>query len=355
MDEDLSIGNASALDDLTSFNQLAGLQKVDIEPGPSSLTFTWAKRGVRLTLDGIREDGRGIAAEVSGASLKQDAGRPSTLCRLDLFSPTQRNTVATYLQASLPIRPKGKWHELLDDACFMAIRHVRQEEPIIRLVSQSTITPPQFRLTPLVYERLPTVMFTGPGVAKSYVALFLSMLVQSGSDLGILSGQQGEALEHPHFESDEDDFRYRAELIRRGHPALKDAEEPSYLRCHRPLVDSITSIQRHVERTGCKFVVVDSVGPACGQDLDRAETALQFYAALRSLKKAAFVIAHQPEEQRHDWILFKDPQGPLQCNGQDHPGNYPAPTAPAAKQTPSQARSPGRPISRASWTRSASP
>lgn len=297
MENDLSVADPRPQDHLTNLvDQLSGVRKVDVEQGPSSLIFTWKEHGVRLTLDGLREDGRGIAAEVSGSTVKrdkQDLNRPSTPSRIDLLLPSQRKTVANYLQDILPLRPDGKWKDLLEDACYLAIRYVRQEEPIIRLTRQSTINPPQFQLTPLVYERLPTVMFTGPGVAKSYFGLFLSMLVQSGTTHAVLSGRQGEVL-YLDYESDESDFQYRAECIRRGNPELNGAE-PSYLRCYRPLADSITSIQRHIEGTKCKFVVIDSLGPACGQDLDRAETAIQFFTALRSLKVAALIVAHQPK------------------------------------------------------------
>lgn len=286
----------SAPEELTNqWSHLLGIRNVDIEAGASSLTFTWTEQGVRLTLEGIREDGRGITAEVSGSSTKQDRSRPSTPTKIDLLTYSQRKTAANYLQESLPLRPDGKWKELLDDACFLAIRYMRQDEPIIRLTRQPTIVPPQFRLAPLVYERLPTIMFTGPGVAKSYVGLFVSMVVQAGANLGALSGSQGETL-YLDFESDEDDFRYRAECIRRGNPNLGTAE-PYYLRCYRPLADCVTSIRRHCERTNYKFIVVDSLGPACGQDLDRAETALQFFEALRSLRIAALVVAHQPKAQ----------------------------------------------------------
>ena len=284
-------GTKRSQDDLERYGDL----RVNIESGSSSFSFTWTEHGIRLVFEAIREDARGITAEVSGSALKSAANRPSTPSRIDLLSHAHRRTTANYLQEVLPVEPGGLWRILLDDATAVIIRNVRQEEPIIRLTSQSSISPPQFRLAPLVYDRLPTVLFTHPGAAKSYLGLFCAMLVQTGGQAGLLVGQPGETL-YLDFESDEDDFRYRAHCIRRGHPELQNAA-PSYLRCHRPIADSVDLIRRNVERGQCMFLVIDSLGPACGEDLERAETALRFFGALRSLRVSTLLLGHQPKHQ----------------------------------------------------------
>ena len=137
-------------------------------------------------------------------------------------------------------------------------------------------------------------MLFGPGgIGKSYLALFLAMLVQQGGRLVGFSGAQGSVL-YLDYETDYGDLVHRARLLRRGHPELLSAE-PFYRRSFLPIADDLPALHRIVAESQIKLLVIDSLAPACGADLLSPETAIRFFAALRSLRVASLILAHVPK------------------------------------------------------------
>ena len=178
----------------------------------------------------------------------------------------------------------------MEAVCVFGLKYLRQGEPILRLTEQAAIVSPQQRLTPLVYDGLPSVLFAPGGTGKSYWALFCAMVVQTGGCEGSFSGVQGEVL-YLDYESEACDLIDRANRLRHGHPKLARSE-PSYRRCHIPLADDLPALQRHIAEKNIKFLVIDSLAAACGAELERAETAIRFFSALRSLRVATLILAH---------------------------------------------------------------
>jgi hypothetical protein len=93
------------------------------------------------------------------------------------------------------------------------------------------------------------------------------------------------------YESEASDLINRANRLRRGHFKFASSE-PCYRRCHIPLVDDLPALQCHIAEKNIKFVVIDSLAAACGAELERAETAIRFFSALRSLRVASLILAH---------------------------------------------------------------
>jgi DNA-directed RNA polymerase specialized sigma24 family protein len=65
-----------------------------------------------------------------------------------------------------------------------------------------------------------------------------------------------------------------------------------YRRCALPLADDLTEIQRAIADGDIGLIVVDSLGAACGGDLNSAEVATRFFSALRQLPVTSLLISH---------------------------------------------------------------
>jgi hypothetical protein len=65
-----------------------------------------------------------------------------------------------------------------------------------------------------------------------------------------------------------------------------------YRRCFLPLADDIEEALKAIESTNARIVFLDSLGPACGGELNEAKPALSLYSALRKLNRTSIILAH---------------------------------------------------------------
>jgi hypothetical protein len=207
--------------------------------------------------------------------------------QLNLSAMRTRSEFSTRLKK---LYPEANWDEIMETVCVHGLRHLRQGEPVLRLSQSADVPVPQPRLAPIIYENQPTVLFGPGGIGKSYLALFFAMLVEHGGSEAGFCGTPGPAL-YLDYESDHTDLLGRAKRIRGGHSKFVGVE-PLYRRCHMSLADDLVATQRLVADSGVKFLVVDSLAAACGAELERAETAIRFFNALRSLRVSSLTLAH---------------------------------------------------------------
>ena len=66
-----------------------------------------------------------------------------------------------------------------------------------------------------------------------------------------------------------------------------------YRFCFQPLAADISEIQKIVAESDVDCIGVDSAGPACGGDPESASSAINYFTALRSLRRTSLTIAHR--------------------------------------------------------------
>lgn len=271
-----------------------------IEQIGNGLVFDWPEYKLRISLDRFRDGGRGGATAELQASTTAPGYQPHlTLGQLNLTAIRTRADFAKRMRA---LYPEAPWDEVMECVAVMGLRHLRQGEPALRLTDEADSEPPALRLAPLVYDGLPTVLFGPGGIGKSFLALFCCMLVEHGGWEAGLCGIPGPAL-YIDYESDYRDLVSRAKRIRQGHPKLL-VTEPLYRRCHVPLADDLQSLQRLIAESGIKFLVIDSLAAACGAELERAETAIRFFNALRSLRVSSLILAHVAKNGQEEKSIY---------------------------------------------------
>lgn len=263
----------------------------DTPPNPSrkghQLTWTFTEHRVTIALDRWREDKAGLNAE---CTVCRGPGLILAQGRLNLSSLPTRRQWAKTLGEKTRNEPALNWDLLLELVCSQALKAKREAEPVEPLNRPASPIVIPWRLSPIVHEGLPTVLFGPAGLGKSNFALFTAMIVEQGGHRGALSGVPGRTL-YLDWEMDRLYLQDRAERLRIGHPDLSEAE-PLYRRCETPLADDLTELAELVQTESIAYLVIDSLAPACGSDLAAPETALRFFRALRSLRLPALVLAH---------------------------------------------------------------
>jgi len=256
-----------------------------------SLRLAWSEWNLVIMLDRFHESSRGqIQAELLATTSAPGYAPHLAFDQLNLISLRARKDFAKRMAE---IYPEPNWHQVMEQVCLFGVRHCRQDEPVLLLTAQSQVEAPTFSLAPLVYNNLPSVLYGPGGVGKSYLALLCAMLVEAGARVARLEGKRSPTL-FMDYESDEADLVDRANRIRMGHPDLYQVEL-HYLRCHLPIADNLAVLSRKISEWGIKLLIIDSMAAACGAELERAETAIKLFAALRSLRVGALILAHVPK------------------------------------------------------------
>lgn len=255
--------------------------------------FTWADLPYMVSLSRIRESSsRGTSSEIQ-ITTTNGSGKAKTLTHQSFNLLSSRGRLAKELSA----HHEAPWPSMLEQVCILALRQLRQGEPIESLTPTEEDHPAWFVLNPLLYDKNPTVLY-GPGDSlKSFFALFCGCLLASG-----LSGPQLAVSPDPwrvlflDWEMSVQDVRGRVKLLKAGEPRL--TREPDYRRCYQPLADDLSELKKVVSEGGYDVLIIDSLAMAAGgQELERADSAIRFNAALRSLNCTSLIIGHTPKPQ----------------------------------------------------------
>ncbi|HUU63670.1 MAG TPA: AAA family ATPase [Dehalococcoidia bacterium] len=189
------------------------------------------------------------------------------------------------------------WSRILEQLCKELTHIVRRGEPAVEIYTNEDVEPPKYLLYPLLPLNLPTIVFGDSGVGKSEFALVVATCVRlpwRDNTLGFEVGEEGGGVLYLDFETDKSDIAWRLKCLQRGFNL------PDFSIHHRystlSLADDIEQIQEIISQKKVKLIIVDSLGAACGGDLNAADVALRFFNALRSLKTTTLIIAHTSKD-----------------------------------------------------------
>ncbi len=254
--------------------------------------FTWPDLPFQIDLSRIRNSSRGTTGELVVKYLNGSA-KPKTLTHQTFNLLTSKNRLAKELTA----RHEAPWQSMLEAVGILAVRELRRGEPIESLTPTDEDHPAWFVLNPLLYDKNPTVLY-GPGDSmKSFFTLYCGLLLASGC-----CGPQLSVAPEPwkvlflDWEMSVQDVRGRVKLLQAGDPRLTGT--PDYRRCFQPLANEVEELKKVVTDGGYDVLILDSLAMAAGgQELERAESATTFNAALRALNCTSLIIGHTPKPQ----------------------------------------------------------
>jgi hypothetical protein len=217
------------------------------------------------------------------------AGRP-IIQRQNLESNSQR----TELRRDLDVEggKEYEWTRVLREAFYLARTTFLNQE---RGSDVGTIPRP-IREVELIPPLMPadgaTVVFANGASCKSYIAAYLALS-------GAMGWECCRPFEVPHgpvlyldYESGPTTFRMRCGRLAEargvehvGGVWYWDPRGLALRDCWEPIRDKVV-------RDGIRWIVVDSAGPACGGEAEKADAVLQFFGALNRIGVPALVIAH---------------------------------------------------------------
>jgi len=253
--------------------------------------FSWPDLPIAIALSRIRESKSGTYAEMVVTLV--NGTKPRTLAHRTLNLLTGKFGIIKELAA----RHEAPWDSMIEQLSVLSLRELRKGEPVETLAPTEQDAHAYFLLNPLLYDHNPTILY-GPGDSmKSLFSLYCGLLLASG-----VCGPNLAVAPTPFnvlvldWEMSAQDLRGRVKALQAGDPRLTGV--PAYRRCTLPLADDLAEIKAVVSDGGYDVLILDSLAMAAGgQELEKAESAIRFNAALRALHCTSLIIGHTPKPQ----------------------------------------------------------
>jgi AAA domain-containing protein len=254
--------------------------------------FTWPDLPFEVSLSRIRESRSSTSSELQ-VKYVNGSGKPKTLTHQTFNLLTSKLKLAKELTA----RHEAPWLTMLEQVCIISLRYLRQGEPIESLLPTSEDHPAWFVLNPLLFDKNPTILY-GPGDSlKSFFVLYCGLLLASGLAVPSLAvSPEPRRVLFLDWEMSVQDVRGRVKMLQAGDPRLTGV--PDYRRCYQPLADEVSELKKVVSEGCYDVLIIDSLAMAAGgQELERADSAIRFNAALRALNCTSLIVGHTPKPQ----------------------------------------------------------
>ena len=187
--------------------------------------------------------------------------------------------------------PEADWTQIIETICEAVLDRTREGEPA-RVLAEVTIPDSVgWRLHPLLTEGESTILFAYGGSLKSYLSCMCAVRIAAGHD-----AEPGNVLVLD-WESNEVNWKRRLSMVSNG-LGVTDPPNIWHRYCSQPLTQEIETIQGMGIDHQIDFYIIDSAAYACGGEPEKAEPTMNFFRAIRSLRKTTLVIAHQRDDDK---------------------------------------------------------
>jgi len=212
----------------------------------------------------------------------------------NFMATASRSRWATMLAERASVIDKLIWLTMLEDLCLIVTDFIREgEPPVIINVAEEEPAPAEFLIEPILLKDDPVVLFGEMASGKSYIAQVLAYILALGSSAGDISGLRASKkhrILYLDWEAEARNISSRFCCLANGMGLPR--EKFAYRRCSHRLTDDVDKVREIIATHEIDFVVIDSLGLAAGGDLNITQPAMDFFAALRTLKISSLIVAH---------------------------------------------------------------
>lgn len=270
------------------------MSKPSITPTVSGFTFEWTEEAIKIDASRLRSRDSRVEAEIVISNLKNG----NKLLAPSHYNFTARATIKKLETDMTAIFPSVSWLTILGQLTGYLVEKARTGEETAEIDNENDVSPPGFLLYPLILDEIPTAIFGDKGSNKSTMALVIAACLSlpwHDNQLGLIAPPKPKKVLLLDWEQEKRIVIWQTRCLARG---MELGTIPLfYRRCYVPLADDIDQIKKHIDATAAEFLIIDSLGPAAGGELNRPDIALSFFNAYRSLKIPSLILAQNSKDQ----------------------------------------------------------
>lgn len=247
--------------------------------------FDWNGLNLKINIERLRDE--------DGEIVVSQDNEPFYISGIKLLSVSHRTSIAR----SLNTQRKLDWDKVLNQVTTMCLNDIRKGEEVIFLDESYGSKPPEYLIKPLFVKNAANIIYADRSSAKSLLMIMFDVAMTLpwwDNDIGLDVTNERHNVLFLDWENDPYVNGYQKESFIRG-IGVGYCPIP-YLRCNRPLADSLDHIKAKIDEVQADVVVIDSLGMAVGEDLNLTKPAFNFFNSLRQLPVTPLIIAHTAKD-----------------------------------------------------------
>ena len=260
--------------------------------------FVWQEEKIEISVSNLSYKSNNLKGEIKVKTFLPDYYEHLHQANFNFSSTRSKDELVRTLAKMCD---KIDWKILVEQLRVKTLEYYRQGEPLEIISSEDEIKDIHYIIEPLLPEGLMTIIYGKGGAGKSYLALFLSLLVDTHTNGYFQLDDQKHNILYLDWETDTKIITYQYKKLCRG---LGKKSYLFYKRCSLPLCQDADSIKEKIVDINADIVIIDSLGVACGADPNEAQTANQLALILRGFKTTNFLIHHTSKERTNNKTPF---------------------------------------------------
>ncbi|MDA1258796.1 MAG: AAA family ATPase [Chloroflexi bacterium] len=255
------------------------------------ISVTFPDRFIRFTAQAIDRRTREFNVVLT-IQFKPDPNRPARRLLADTRVNLMSQSAKEGLARSLAKRRDEEWPALIEDFSAAVQDNWSPGDPAVVLTTVTDPGPTQYLVSPLLQLDEHTVIFGQGGGGKSVTGLAIAIAYAVGRSIipGLDVQGSGGTL-YLDWERSALAHRRRAASML-AVMGRSDCPNLHYRRMHGLLADSADDIKRYCGLHGIGLIVTDSVGMACGGEINEEAAVLGYFNAARVIGGTWLSIAH---------------------------------------------------------------
>ncbi|MEN6644705.1 MAG: AAA family ATPase [Armatimonadia bacterium] len=195
----------------------------------------------------------------------------------------------------------GDWNGLIAQGFASIVTRWRDGAETVSMADVPEPDAPRYQISDFLLDQQTTLLAADGNTGKSYFALAVALSCVTGNPLlgGRLTPIRTCPVLYVDWETDQHIQSERTHRICRGMGLMAVPQDLHYMRAFRSIADMIRPIKRKAAEIEAGLVIIDSIGPACGAELEKSDVALRAMNAVNELYPATrLVIAHVSKASR---------------------------------------------------------